>query len=496
MLFVPPVVRIRIAAVATLVVVAALLALVMLLAWRSRGWPLTHDAPIMHYIAWRIAHGAVPYRDLFDMNFPGVYVLHGAVLRTLGAGDGAWRLFDLGWLAATGLALAWLVAPAGAGASAAAALLFAAYHLAGGAWQAGQRDFLLCLFLVLGAIGVARSSEDRHPMASLTAAGLSFGVASTLKPHALAFAGVLGLVAAVVEWRHRAGMRRVLVYAAACAIAPTAAVAWVVARGGFEAWCTIVFDYLVPLYSRLGRPLRWGVYRGEVWWPLTVAALLSLVALVTARRFTVRFAIVVLGIAYGLLHYFGQGKGWEYHLYPLAVFTSALAAAGLGMLPRRAAWLGLATAASLLVAVGLLTVKGLEASDPGWIGQKEQRVEAVVAALAPALGAGDTVQVLDTTEGGIQALLRLGVAEPTRFLYDFHFFHDVDRPIVRALRAEFLRGLDARPPRFVVVFERGWPAGGYERIDAFPALADRLQILYRRVGPGEGYRIYARRSDP
>ena len=47
------------------------------------GWPLVHDAPIMHYVAWRIAEGAVPYRDLFDMNFPGVYLLHLLVVTTL-----------------------------------------------------------------------------------------------------------------------------------------------------------------------------------------------------------------------------------------------------------------------------------------------------------------------------------------------------------------------------------------------------------------------------
>ena len=55
----------------------------------------------MHYIAWLIAQGAVPYRDAFDMNLPGVYLLHLAVLQVGGPGDLAWRLFDLGWLAAT-----------------------------------------------------------------------------------------------------------------------------------------------------------------------------------------------------------------------------------------------------------------------------------------------------------------------------------------------------------------------------------------------------------
>src|SRR5262245_16552299 len=47
----------------------------------SLDWPLIHDAPVMHYIAWRISQGAVPYRDLFDMNFPGTYLVHLAALR-------------------------------------------------------------------------------------------------------------------------------------------------------------------------------------------------------------------------------------------------------------------------------------------------------------------------------------------------------------------------------------------------------------------------------
>ena len=109
---------------------------------------------------------------------------------------------------------------------------------------------------------------------------------------------------------------------------------------------------------------------------------------------------------------------------------------------------------------------------------------------------GDTVQVLDTTEGGIHALFRLGVREPTRFLYDFHFFHDEDAPVVRALRAEFIRDLDARPPRMIVLFERGWPAGGYERVERFAALADRLRERYEVAATRPGYRLYAKRHDP
>src|SRR5207244_2526465 len=181
-------------------VVAAGVVFVALLAWRSRGWPLIHDVALMHYVAWRIGEGAIPYRDLFDMNQPGTYLIHLAVLRALGGGDLAWRLLDLGWLAATAGAIAVFAAPWGALASAAGALLFATYHLAGGPWQAGQRDFLLCLFLIVGALGVVRWLERRR-LVSLVWSGAVLGAGISVKPHAALFAGALAAVVAIAAAR-------------------------------------------------------------------------------------------------------------------------------------------------------------------------------------------------------------------------------------------------------------------------------------------------------
>src|SRR5262245_53204559 len=161
----------------------------------------------MHYIAWRIAEGAVPYRDVFDMNFPGVYLVHMALLRTLGAGDVAWRIFDLTALALTGALVAALAAPWGVVAALGGALFFVVHHVANGAWQAGQRDFLLCPFPLAGVIGVARWAEAAptarsalRPQAPLLLAGLALGAGITIKPQA----GLLVLaLAAVIATRAR-----------------------------------------------------------------------------------------------------------------------------------------------------------------------------------------------------------------------------------------------------------------------------------------------------
>ena len=151
----------------------------------------------------------------------------------------------------------------------------------------------------------------------------------------------------------------------------------------------------------------------------------------------------------------------------------------------------------LVAALLLLRLKGVEAAPAGWERDKVARVDALERMLTPRLRPGDGVQILDTSDGGAHALLRLRLRQPTRFVYDFHFFHDVETPIIRAFRAELIRGLDARPPRFVVLFEQGWPAGGYERIAAFPELAARLAGSYDVLETSAaGYRIYAKRHDP
>jgi hypothetical protein len=498
-----------------LVILAGALA-VGALVWGSRGWPLVHDAPLMHYVAWRIGRGAVPYRDLFDMNFPGVYVLHLFVVRGLGAGDVAWRVFDLGWLSLTAVLIGMFVGSWGRLAAVGAGVMFALYHLAGGAWQAGQRDFLLCAFLLAGALGVARwleSAAGARAHVALLGGGLALGAAITIKPHAIVLAAGLATLVVFASLRARgtiaagragrgvaargAGdgpLASLTVFSAGVVTAPAAVLAWLGAAGALPAWRAIVLEYLVPLYSRLGRGSGWSVYRPEAWIALGAGVVLTLASVLVARRFSARHAVAALGVLYGVVHFAAQGKGWEYHLYPLAAFAIVLLFAELEPALARRRWpVAIPLALAVVAGGGLLASKAADASAAGWERAKADRVRGLAGELAARLTPGDTVQVLDTTGGGIHALLRLGVVEPTRFIYDFHFFHDTSAPAIRALREELVRGLAARPPRLIVLFEESWPAGGYERVDAFIALRERL-AGYDLVRPGPGYRIYAQRD--
>jgi hypothetical protein len=485
---------------------AASAVLLAYLVWGSRGWPLIHDAPLMHYIAWLIEQGAVPYRDAFDMNLPGVYLLHLAVLRVGGAGDWAWRLFDLGWLAATcGLLLAYCHRISHGWPAVSAALLFALYHLSGGAWHAGQRDFLLCLFLLVGAWGVARGTEQAAS-AALCWGGLALGAAMTLKPHAALYWLLCAAIAARDRSWAMSGWRAASLVIVAGLVVPGAVFGWLAWRGGLGPFLEILTGYVVPLYSRVGYVSPWQAIAWHSFgrWVAGLLLVLTLLALLAPPpREPARKGLALVGALYGLVHFVVQGKGWEYQLYPLILFGCALAPAAV-VSWRSAGWprvldlfgarrpIALAVWALLVIVLG---AKGVEALDAPWIAEKARRVTAITRDLGPLTPPGATVQVLDTTSGGIHALLRLGIRQPTRFIYDFHFFHDVGDPRIQALRAELVAGLERGRPAAVVVLEESWPELGYARLAAFPELAQTLDRSFTLAVTGAGYRIYAKRRD-
>jgi Dolichyl-phosphate-mannose-protein mannosyltransferase len=489
-------------AVKSIVAVAAALLLYFL--WRSLGWPLIHDAALMHYIAWLISQGAVPYRDTFDMNMPGVYLIHLAVLTIGGAGDATFRAFDLGWLGATAVLIYGYCRPLGNRWSASlAALLFAIQHVSGGASLAGQRDFLLCVFLVAAAYAVARSCETGGRFVPLAWAGLIAGCAVMVKPLAALFLLGAALAAAVTAHRaRRSGLGAALTVLGAGCVVPVLMLGWLAWLGGLGAFFWTLTEWTAPFYSQVSaaRPSRALV---TVKWGLIGAAALLGAVRPGPQPYDVRRWLAIGGVVYGFLHFLLQFKGYDYHLYPLACFLCMLA--GLAVAPDaraprrwparlRASAGGLPVAAVLAIALVVMAARGVERVNQPWEAQRAQRVDAVVADLRKLLGPGDTIQVLGPPGGHV--LLRLGLRQPTRFFTDFQFFVWSSDPRIRSLRAEFTAGLEASPPAAILAFPGRGAAGPYGRLADFWALAELLARAYAIEVEGNGYRIYAKRAGP
>jgi hypothetical protein len=477
-----------------------LLATTAWLAWESLAWPLLHDAPLMMYIAWLMEQGEVPYRDIFGTNFPGAYLVYRLVLEVFGGGDLDWRLFDLSWLALTDVVIVAFCRRFGGLAAASAAILFSAFHLANGIAAGGQRDFLLVAFLLAGTHLTARFCEDPRQLRWMTFAGAVLGIAVTVKPHVALLAGALAGFAGWTAQRSDGSWWKPACAMLAGGLAfPAAVCLWLWRAGGLGPFVEIVFDYLLPLYSDLGRASLVQLFSTSAQADILLLMLL-LIAASSQRRLEGARALLLIGVVYGILHFVVQGKNWFYHWYPMLGFALPLATSYLeparkpGQLRHERS---LAMACLLVAAVVpgiLMTAFG---EPEAWLTEKHRRVSAIERDLGSRTTDSSRVQVFDLTEGGIHALLRLKLRQPTRFIYDFHFFHDVDDPYIQGLRRELLSRLKAKPPDFLLLFTTsGWPGPRVrqtDRLATFPALESWIRENYAVDVARRDYRILARR---
>ena len=74
------------------------IALALVNAAQSLTWDILWDAEVFSYIGWLVSEGAVPYRDIFECNFPGTILIYSCIAKFLGTSDFMFRIFDLSFL--------------------------------------------------------------------------------------------------------------------------------------------------------------------------------------------------------------------------------------------------------------------------------------------------------------------------------------------------------------------------------------------------------------
>ena len=179
---------------------AALLAAVavalIVLTWR---WPLVWDAQVFHYIHFLIDNGFAPYRDIPDINMPGVYVLEGWAMQFFGGSDLAWRIYDFTLLGVLTLAMVVVTLTYDWLAGLFAGVIFALLHANDGPWISVERDVVMSVLIAVAYAFLFESIRRRKPWL-LIGFGLSMGMAATIKP----MTAPLGLVLlALAAWKVR-----------------------------------------------------------------------------------------------------------------------------------------------------------------------------------------------------------------------------------------------------------------------------------------------------
>lgn len=446
----------------------------------------------MHYIGWLMTQGKMPYRDVFDMNMPVTYWVHWALIRIAGTGDLPFRIFDLCVTAMISLLIFAISRPAGWFAAALGATVFAFYQISGGPLNMGQRDLIFTVPFLAAFYGVLRIVDNaERPIAWAIIAGTLYGAAAGIKPLAGAYVVfIVILLAATPFGGRRQKLRVVAALIASSAVVPAIALGWLCRAGALGDFVALLTQYL-PLYAKIDRDrntLAYLIsYRFLMWmrtarvaWAVSVVMALWQAA-VLLRQGSRRSILFVSLLGYGAFHYLAQGKGWDYHLRPfvaaMCILTPQLVER---QLQSRAIWVRAGVVCAMLASLAIMwnfaRVELQEAAEPM---ARVAREDGLAQLLRSRLQPGQTVQILDSTDGGAAVLLKARALLATPIMYDFQVLaHDPAIPIVAKLRSRLMDGMREHPPQFILIFARGYPTSGFERIERFPTLNDWISAHY------------------
>lgn len=478
---------------------------------RTLWWPFVYDAALIRYANFLMAHHLAPYRDIQDYNLPGSYFFDWLVTHTLGASALAWRIYDLLLLALAGVCMCRIVRPYSRFAGFFAAMLFVFFHARDGAGQAGQRDLLITA-LVLAAVALAAYGNKQRRL-RLFLFGFCIGVAATVKPTAVVALPLLWLVPdteAVISPRRP--WRSIGIVLSGFLIAPLAAFLWLWRMHSVAAFWRTLTVY-IPFHAHMGHLEFWPLLTHCITASHGTLFVLALVLAFGDTGSELRRLRMLLGagMAYGLISYFVQAKGYPDHRYPFAAFLFLFAAVELTHALRSPGYRRMVGVVGLLFGTVLSGLSLRRALREHWPGVQVATLTKDLNALG-GIALSGKVQCLDAVDGCIETLYDMRLVQGTGFVYDEFLFAAPDAMTARetevqsALREEFLSEIRANLPQVIVVTPRLFPSGpyGYVKLDRWPQLAALLDNCYRlqaerdfpagRIYHRDGYRLYLRIS--
>jgi len=472
--------------------------------------PFAGEHGVYAFGAWRMSQGEIPYRDFWDMNTPGVFLVHRAADALFGHRMRSIRLFDLLWTLATLFFLHRIGRRAFGEPTASLAVLFAtATYFTLGHQPTAQRDGWCLLPLLAMLDGAQRSSPSARGDRSLALGiGLGSALAFWLKPPFL----LPSAVCALVFLRRRPRPHGLLL-----ALGATSFLAVTVAgllyfwwygalRDLYENTVLFNFEYTRDRYT-LGEQARiFGqLALAEPMWLVGAIACLVALGRASARPFIALIAACAVVVVV-------QGKLYGYHLAPLRLLLCATTAALVTTLwrARRARIASRAAVVAITALAIWSSVQAFRIQQYPQIWQllfregavKVSREEVALAGiLAARTQPQDTILVWGVgTPGTVLYLAER--RSPTRFTscYPFSMQH-ADSPLVARWRREFIEALRRAPPRVVVV-AGGDAWEGLKNVDSavsfehFTELRDFVAENYRPAAQLRGrllkYRVFVR----
>jgi len=454
---------------------------------RTAHWKQVNDPAQLHYLCFLMDHGFAPYRDILEINMPGIYLVNWSVMHTLGGGSVAWRAFDFALMGMAAAAMIVIARPYDWLAGFFGATLFILYHGRDGAGQEGQRDFIIAVLLLCAYASLFYAFRSRRiwPMFAL---GLCGGIASTIKPMPLPFILLL-LLLATIKWKRMGEpVLRLLLYALLGLMAPLAVVAaFLISHHSLGSFWYVLHVEL-PFYQGLERISLAKMLKLIATASVETVALIALaIALMKRDWWNWEGKLLVTGILFGIASYLAQGKAFPYHRYPMLAFLFLWAGLQIitGLRARRMVrTLAVAGVGFVVILAPIYVIRAVhKVWDPSYSNS--------LAADLNQLGGGALsghVQCIDTPADCDATLYQMRLVQSTGLFYDYLIFGSSQQRVIRDMRATFWHQFQTNTPQVVVVGAGLYPHGrGYGKLASWP--------LFQQELAGQ-YALYADRSFP
>ncbi|HEY3988794.1 MAG TPA: hypothetical protein VGM02_05810 [Acidobacteriaceae bacterium] len=465
--------RLSLAAILGMIAIA-----IIVLTWR---WPMVWDAQVFHYTHFLIDNGFAPYRDIPDINMPGVYVLEGWAMQLFGGSDLGWRVYDFTLLAMLCAAMIVITLPYDWLAGLFAGVMFALLHANDGPWNSAERDEIMTVLIVV-AYAFLFEGVRRRKAWLLLAFGLSLGMAATIKPTAAPLSMVLLGMAA---WNLRKKGQPIAPYLsysiAGGALAGATSLFFLLRHHALHAFFDVA-ERVIPFYAGLEHSDLWTMLRFLPKKMELVMLPFALAVAFTQKQWKnwERYALL-LGIGFGAFSYLAQGKGYDYHRYPFAAFLLLWMACELTLSMRAAGWrrwvgvAGLTAGVVLTLPLYLSHVDHFRA-DNDFMSLQNDLASMGVSRLQ------HQVQCMDLVQGCYTALYHLKVVQSTGMIGDALFFATEKSPVVDYYRNQYWKELTSNPPA-VIVLTNEWFShpSSFDKINQWPSFAAYLRDNYRLV---------------
>ena len=470
---------------------------------RTAHWKQVNDPAQLHYLCFLMDHGMAPYRDLLEINMPGIYLVNWGVMHSLGGGSAAWRAFDFALMGIAAWAMIAIARPYEWLAGVFGATLFILFHGRDGAGQAGQRDFIIAA-LLLCAYALLFEAFRRRRIWLMFAFGLCTGIAGTIKPTPLPFAVLLLALAAIRFRQEGESVRKALLYALTGLLTPLAIVgAFLISKHALEPFWYLLRVEL-PFYETLGRVPASTLLKLMATSSTRTLAILTLAIAVMKRDWwNWEGKLLVLGILFGVASYFGQGKAFAYHRYPMLAFLFLFAGLQIVTALRAHRRVRPFAIAGVTFVVVLAPLYVREASRKVWDPKFSDSLSADLTRLGGAQLSGH-VQCLYTPADCDTVLYRMRLLQSTGLFYDYLIFGSPQQRVIHDLRGKFWPQFQNNMPEVVVVGSGLFPSDrGYAKLESWPLFERELAANYhlyddRSFPPAEAgrraYRIYVKNN--